>query len=144
MGHQVYSSTTYHGDGGDISVAQDPAWVRRDTVSLFEAIVERERDVNSGGADLRDHAKRARGVFIDLQLTASTTSAVLDDTEVRHRLGRVPAIIVVQADMDGLDGRVLGSPVGGTGANGANVQRWTTERIYLRATRTGRYQVVVV
>lgn len=79
------------------------------------------------------------GVYFEAEVSST------EDTQIRHRLQRVPSMILlsVALDSDLGNNEVRGAPNGPGGAG--NTTPWTDEFIYVRAvTSTGQYGFVVV
>lgn len=81
--------------------------------------------------------------FSEVALVASTSTSADDDVEVLHGLGRVPEMVVLGPSTDTV-GRAVGVALGASGAAGGNVTPWTETAVYLRATVTGTYSVVIL
>lgn len=66
-----------------------------------------------------------------------------EDTPYEHGLGRTPRYVVLSVQLDAVGGAVVGLPQGELGPSG-NEARWTSTRLYVRATIDGRYRFVVM
>lgn len=77
-------------------------------------------------------ARLVNGTLFNAELVAG------QDNTFDHSLARVPQLLVMSWDLDGNDGRVLG-----TQANGPNTEAWTRNTITVRPTVSGRYLFLV-
>lgn len=62
-----------------------------------------------------------------------------DDLEIPHDLGRVPDMILLAHNLNGVNATVLGTPT-----SGPNATDWTRATIHVRASAAGRYAIVVI
>lgn len=65
--------------------------------------------------------------------------SVTEDTQFTHQMTRQPCLVVFSVSLDGGDGRVCGSSIGGL-----NTTTWSMSSIFVRATTAGRYAFMVI
>lgn len=122
------------------SIRISPVTLERDTRESIERILAAFADLRRGG--LKAIARLLGGAWASGDVPAATGDA--GDVEVKHDLNRIPSVIVQSVDIEGLGGMIYGSPDGGRGAAGGNQARWTSEAIFVRASRSSTYEFVVI
>lgn len=91
-----------------------------------------------GATSLEGLALMLGGALLRASITAG------QDAEIPHPLTRIPSMVVLSSDDSGLGGVAYGAPSGQNGALGGNEAAWTSSNVYLRASRTSTYQVIIV
>lgn len=66
------------------------------------------------------------------------------DTRFQHKLGRIPSMVLLSIDQQGMGGAVFGAPSGKNGTSGGNETAWTKTDIYVRASRSSNYAIFIL
>lgn len=82
--------------------------------------------------------------YVTGRVAPSTDGSGTADGRFSHKLGRIPTMILLAVDMQGLGGVVYGLPSGGNGTAGGNQTPWTKTDIYVRASRDSTYAFFVI
>lgn len=118
----------------------DPFVYLRHLTDVIERNNQEMRDFlgDLGGAErsLAPFASLFGGILARADLDPAT------ETLIPHTLGAVPQFILLSVDMDGLGGVVYGHPAAGGGT--LNETAWTNSEVYLKASRAGDFQVVII
>ncbi len=95
-----------------------------------------------GKPELYNLAYVMKGGYCTGSVSAATGAS--GDTKFDHGFSRIPSMIVMSVDLDGIGGQILGAPQGGQGSSGGNETPWTKTEFYVRGSLSGRYAFIIL
>lgn len=110
----------------------------------FQRIQDLLRPLFGGDVSLQTVAYVFGGQALVADVAASTSASGSDDTVIPHGLNRPPNYVLMAVDTGGLGGAIMGKPSGGDGASGSNQTPWDRDNIYVRATVTSSYVIIIL
>lgn len=128
----------------ELRVSEDGDVTIRDVRLALQRISQYLAPFGGATNGVRAIARLVGGCYAEAEVRQSLDTTEEGDLAIEHGLTRIPEAILLGVDLEGLGGQLLGSPAGNAGAAGSNASRWTNDRAFVRATRTGTYRFVIV
>lgn len=116
----------------------------RNVEENFKRISEWARPFGGNEPEAFQLARLLGCAYITGSVQDSTAGDGTGDTRFKHNLGRIPSMVLLSVDQQGMGGVVYGAPTGKNGTSGGNETAWTETEIYVRASRASNYAIFVI